>query len=125
MVATESARKSVENMEWYVLNHDFNANKVESFNIFGNSKFINYVAEALTNFITYDDFKEQIRKNLMYCFWSKTEYEIAVGGLLSKYPEDFEKIDVYSQVLPNLDTLCHYIIDTYNAEPKRKKQINV
>lgn len=110
-------------MEWYVLKHDFNANKIIEFNIFNNSKFVDGVAEQLTNFITFNTFKEKLRKNLMYCFWSKSEYEIAAGSLFSTYPDEFEKIDVYSQLLPNLDQLCHYIINTYNIESKRKKEI--
>ena len=48
---------------------------------------------------------------MMYHYWSRSEYEIAVGGLHSKYPENFEKIDAYHQLEMNLDHIVDYIND--------------
>ena len=48
---------------------------------------------------------------MMYHYWSRSEYEIAVGGLHSKYPENFEKIDAYYQLEMNLDHIVNYIND--------------
>ena len=81
-------------------------------NIFNNS-FIEDVYKALENYISYDLFKEEIKKSLMYHFWCKAEYEVMISDLSEKASE---KIDVYYQLLPNLDKLCDYIIDTYNEE---------
>ena len=110
----------MENMEWYVLRHEFNEDKIESFNIFHSVRFYDGVEEALKKFVTYDTFKEEIRIQLFCAFGSKVEYEIICSGLFEK-SEEF-KIDIYYQVLPNLDILCRYIIEQYNKR-KRKKII--
>ena len=101
-------------MEWYVMLREFNGKRIVPFNIFNSAKFNDGVEKLLNDFITFDDFKEKLKNELMYAFWCKSEYEIAVGGLFSKYPAEFDKIDIYTQVLPNLDILAHYIIDFYN-----------
>lgn len=46
----------------------------------------------------------------MYYYWSKCEAEIAVGGLFIKSIEELEKIDIYSQLQPNLDRITEYVI---------------
>lgn len=108
------------NLKWYVLNHDFNKNTIEKWNIFNSSRFIDGLNNLLKKYTTFSDFKEKLEKELMYCFWSKAEYEIIVGGLFAKEDKDFFKIDIYSQVKPNLDILANYIIDEVNKK-KRKK----
>ena len=99
-------------MEWYVLFCDFNSNKIVEKNIFDNWKFKEDVEKAYKKYKKdkdYDVFKEQIGKELMYYFWCKAEYEILCQGLFAK-EENIRKIDIYSQVLPNLDILAKYII---------------
>lgn len=110
-------------MEWYVLNYSWNDKKVNEFNIFNSSRFKDGVEKLLKNFITFEDFKEKLEKELMYAFWSKAEYEIMVADLFCEEPDEWEKIDIYTQVKPNLDILAHYIIDYYNNMPKRKKKL--
>ena len=108
-------------MKWYVLRHDFNSNKIENFNIFDHWRFSEDIEKALKKYENFNTFKENVKKELMYYFWCKSEYEIIVGGLHAELDwENFEKIDIYNQVLPNLDIFCKYIIDEYNKN-KRKK----
>ena len=54
---------NVDNLEWYVLNYDFNGKKVENFNIFRSCRFVDGVKELLDNYITFEDFVENIRIN--------------------------------------------------------------
>lgn len=110
------------NLRWYVLNHDFNANTIIQWNIFNSSRFLDCLEEAIKKYTTFESFKERLNKDLMYCYWSKAEYEIIAGGLFAKKDDDFSKIDIYSQVKPNLDILANYIIDEVNKK-KRKKLI--
>lgn len=98
-------------MEWYVLNENFNEKKIEHFNIFDSWTFSEAVKNLLTNFITFEDFVEKLDKELKYAFWSKAEYEILIMGL---FDEKAIKIDVYSQVKPNIKILANYIIDEHN-----------
>lgn len=108
------------NLKWYVLDYDFNSDAIIKFNIFNSSKFNDCVNELIKKYSNFTDFKEKLKKDLMYCFWSKSEYEIVVGGLFAKEDKDLFKIDVYEQVLPNLDILVDYIINEVNKK-KRKK----
>lgn len=61
-------------------------------------------------FKDYASLKEWLRKEFMYYYWSKCEAEIAVGGLFIKSIEELEKIDIYSQLQPNLDRITEYVI---------------
>ena len=103
-------------MEWYVLNYDCNRGKIYSFNIFSNSRFSKYVNELLDNFITMDKFIEELGNEVRYCFWSKREYEISVGDAFDTNFDNYEKIDVFDQVMPNIKALAKYIIDKHNEQ---------
>ena len=114
----------IKDMKWFVKNWDFNGKKLENFNIFCNWKFIDGVQHTLDKYFdispyNFEDFKEDIRRELQYCFWSKREYELFIGDAFEEDINTYEKVDVYSQVLPNLDILCNYILDNY-----RKVEIN-
>lgn len=104
-------------MEWYVLRHNFNKDKIETWNIFNHWKFKEDVYEMLDNFITFDNFIEDLERIIKYYFWSKVEYEIEVAGMFSKN-EKTEKWDVSMQLIPNIRPLALYIIEQYNMEKK-------
>lgn len=108
-------------MKWYVLRYDFNAKMIEKFDIFKHSTFSSTVEKLLKEFVTYDDFKEKVRKELSYCYRTRAEYEILVSSIFNNSET---KIDIYDQVEPNLDILCHYIIDYWNDMKGRRKKIN-
>lgn len=97
-------------MEWYVLLHDFNKDKIISYNIFNNSKLDKELKELKENYISKENFVSELDKILRWCFWSQSEYEIMVGDLFEKDLDKYEKIDVYQQLKPNLNTLANYII---------------
>ena len=103
-------------MKWYVLNYDWNRKKVCSFNIFDSCRFSQGIKELLDNFVTMDKFIEDLTKEIKYCFWSKREYEISVGDAFDTNFDNYEKIDVSQQVLPNIDALAKYIIDKHNEQ---------
>ena len=106
-------------MEWYVLNYDFNKKKIETFNIFRNTRFSEAVQKLLENYITFDDFVEKLKNEIKYSFWSKREYEISVGDAFCG-EEELEKWDISMQVLPNIKILAKYIINFYNEEEVEK-----
>jgi hypothetical protein len=103
------------NLEWYVFYKDFNSKKIIRYNVLGGS-----FAEELAKNIrkrkisNKADLKEYLKRDFMYHYWSKSEYEVAVGGLHNKYPEEFEKIDIWYQLEPNLDRIVDYIITEMN-----------
>ena len=97
---------------WNVLLHDFNSDKIITYNVFSDefkeNLYKEYRKKKINNKL---ELKEYIKSKMMYHYWSRSEYEIAVGGLHSKYPENFEKIDAYYQLEMNLDHIVDYIND--------------
>lgn len=109
-------------LEWYVLRHDFNKKKIIRYNVLKNWEEDLKIARRKKKFDSKETLKEWLRKELMYYFWSKSEHEIAVGGLFSKYPEEFEKIDIWYQIELNLDIMTDYIIKEMNFRFKEDKK---
>jgi hypothetical protein len=105
-------------MEWYVLWHEFNEDKVEKYNIFGHRIFDEGVRKALKKYTTFKEFKEELRKALFYTYGSKCEYEILCKGFCGG--NEWFKIDIYDQVLPNLDILARYIVNYHNSDGRRR-----
>lgn len=95
-------------LEWYVLNYNFNKKKVVQYNIFYQD-FIDglYKEYKKKNILTKDDLKEFIKR---YCFnyMGRIEYEIMVGDLFDDI-DNCEKIDVYTQVMMNIDRIVDYV----------------
>ena len=70
-----------------------------------------------TGFILlYNTIALELTKEVKYCFWSKREYEISVGDAFDTNFDNYEKIDVSQQVLPNIEALAKYIIDKHNEQ---------
>lgn len=98
------------NLVWNVLNKDFNSKKIKKYNIFGRGFVEELHKKVLKKEVsTYKELKEFINNWARYYYWSRTEFEIAVGGLFARDIEEFEKIDVYRQVEMNLDRITEYV----------------
>jgi hypothetical protein len=54
----------------------------------------------------------------MYRYWCKCEFEVIIGGLFSKTIDELDKIDVWYQIEPNLDTIVDYL--NYKMDLKLK-----
>ena len=105
-------------LEWNVLWHDFNKDKIVPFNIFSNLR--DFQQELFKRIKkgeikTRDDVKEFISRECRYQYWSRAEYEVFVSGIVSKH-DTVEKIDVYHQVEINLDRITDYVIQTLQIE---------
>lgn len=59
---------------------------------------------------TWDEFREFIKKESMYQFWARCEYEIVLQSWPTGNVE--KKIDVYDQIMANLDLVT---LALYNA----------
>lgn len=97
---------------WNVYYYNLNKRKIEIHNVFNHWRFIEYSAKAIKKFK--DDTKaleEQIRKELMYYYWSKYEWEVIISSFTAN-PKDDEcvKVDVYSQVMLNWDRFFEYFL---------------
>ena len=61
---------------------------------------------------TFEEFKEFVKKESMYQWWSRCEYEI----ILQCWPgqDHSEKWDVYQQIMINLDLVTNILIQNLN-----------
>ena len=115
----------MRDMEWYVYINNFNGSRIEKYNIFEHGGFNEAVRQAYKQYK--DDFPEfstEVKRKLMYLFWSKCEWEI----ILHDWPESDrctkKKIDVYQQVMLNWDVFIKYVWDMAHARktPAKKKK---
>ena len=65
-------------IEWLVYRFNFNAQKIEKFNIFDHGGFLIYTQKPIKKYISKEDFKDQLKKELLYYFWSKAEHELVI-----------------------------------------------
>lgn len=101
-------------LEWNVIQYDINDKKLVKFNIFNHYRFYEDVKKLLKQYKNKNEFAEELKKDLMYYFWCKAEYEILISGLFSKDPNETEKIDIYDQIILNYDRFVNYILDNKN-----------
>ncbi len=95
-------------LKWYVLHQNFNKEEIEFYNVLQGWE--ERIRKARKKVKTKTEFKEWLKKEFMYYYWSRSEYEIVVGGLFSEYPKEFKKVDIWSQIEPNLDRITEYVI---------------
>lgn len=95
----------MKDLEWNVYIYDFNNKKIKPYNIFYKDCIKEIVNGVVENRI---DLKQAILKWARYHYWSKTEYEVLIGGVFD-LPSNFEKIDIYYQIEMNIDRITEYI----------------
>lgn len=65
-------------MEWIVYNFNVNKQKIEAYNILKHYSFREYAKKAAKKYKTKEEFTEQLKRELMYYFWSRSEYELVI-----------------------------------------------
>ena len=106
-------------MEWNVYVYNINARRIEQYNIFEHYKILEYCKKALKKYRDdKEQFIEQVRRELMYYFWGKVEWEITIDEYPSYHGDTAKKVDVYEQVKLNWDVFADYI---WNHREKLKR----
>ena len=104
-------------LKWIVIlpNQTYN---ITTYNIFNSVSFVSGLMDLKARFKKDNSIvlKEQIKKLLMYSFWSKAEYEIMVKLLFGK---EEHKIDVYEQVMLNYDVFYDYLMNNWKQIPAK------
>ena len=96
------------NLEWNVLNYDWNEKKIVNYNVIKQDLIDDIVKKARKKEITkHNELNECIRNWAFYHYRRRCEYEILVGDLCNE--PKLEKIDIYRQIEINLDRLTEYI----------------
>ena len=95
-------------LEWNVYVSDFNSKKIETHNVFEHGRFWDDCCKNWKkNKADKEAFAEQLRRDLMYYYWSKCEWEVVVQSWPSGRGE--MKIDVYDQIMLNWDKFVDYV----------------
>lgn len=105
-------------LEWNVFVYNYNAKRIEAFNVFSHYGFLKDCFKAYNDSDgDLNEFQKSIKQSLMYYFWSKFEYEIVISQFTSGDPVK-KKIDVFEQVMLNYDVFVNglfadleYIVD--------------
>jgi hypothetical protein len=95
------------NLEWYVLKYDANSDSIVTYNVMTGIAELLYKKVKKKEVYNRASLKEFLKKEFMYNYWSRTEYEILVSGLSSD--ANIEKIDIYEQLEMNLDNITDYV----------------
>lgn len=97
-------------MKWYVYYENPIKRTIEKFNIFDHSWFTNACAckaEECKN--DKETFAVEVKRDLMYYFWSKCEWEINLSSWINPDRCNYLKIDVYDQVMLNFEQFIDYL----------------
>lgn len=113
--------RTTEPLVWNVLNLSTDGTYIRQYNIFYDGFAEEVKKEIKRRKITNrDDFKKYIDTWAHYYYWSKTECEMLIGDLFSKSVDDFHKVDLYAQIVINLDKIVDYIINKLKIDFKQK-----
>ena len=125
-------------MTWNVYMRDSNGREIKVFNIFDHHSFRESVIKLKRKKFPKEVFAEMLKREVMYYFWSKYEYEVVVTSfppyidkkeldrLNAEYeeynikwghyplrmdarPEIGSKIDIYAQMMLNWDVFVDYV----------------
>lgn len=128
--------------EFYVLNYDFNKQKVIMFNIFDNTDVYDLTLKEVKKYChspkkyTYyrfmydgsekhvygfEGFCENLSSIIRYQEWSRREYEISVGNAFETDIDKYEKWDCYQQADPNIEIIAREVIYQYRQWIKENK----
>lgn len=102
------AKRKVD-LEWNVILVDLNSRKIKNYNVLYSYNEDIYKEYTKGKIKTLEELKNYLKLTLQRQYWARFEYEIAVGGLSSKYPEEYEKIDAFRQISMNLDRITEYV----------------
>lgn len=107
-------------LEWYAFRYDSNERKIKFINVLSGmeediAKKIKKGSKDKWKPVTdYKSFKDYIKGELMYYYWSKSEHEVVISDSHNEDTE--EKHDIWWQLEPNLDRICEYIINKLNLK---------
>lgn len=108
------------NLTYYAFIYDWNTKSLEWINVLGD-RYKEHLVKALktkteeVRIKNRDELKKDLKSYLFYYYASRAEYEVSVGDLFCetdpvKYVDKMVKLDVYNQVIKNLDVMVDYII---------------
>lgn len=103
-----SKKINEKKLEFYVLSTDMHSGEPVMFNIFNNIRIRNEIIELLKKEPTKEELKKKLDSICMNQLWTRIQYEIDVKRHSSE--GEWNRVDCYDQVKPNLDMLTDYLL---------------
>lgn len=100
---------NIKKPAFYAIHYSWNDRRIKPLNII-NTTIINELKKKVKKSAKRNELKEGLISLLKYYYWSKAEYEIMAGDLFCKR-EEFEKIDIWFQLEPNVDLILDIILE--------------
>lgn len=95
-------------MEWNVIYYDFNRRAITTYNIFNHGRFYEDVKAVMKKNLSRKDFDEALKRELMYYFWSRCEWELVISPWVGD-ENAAVKQDVAWQVMNNWSRFSDYV----------------
>lgn len=111
-------------MEWWVIYYNFNKRAIEQYNcLAGREDDIRKMQKKADGDI--EVFKELLKREMMYRYWSKAEWEVIVSSWppSNDHKEEY-KLDVWTQIYMNWDKFVDYCW-TCKIPAKKKDSIHL
>lgn len=103
---------------FYVLNWDFNTDSLEEYDILPYFRDCYKSLNKSKRPSTDKEWKDFVKKNGMYEFWSRCQYEIIVTGWPKQKNE--AKVDVWRQIKMNIDLIVKILMEEFETAKKGK-----
>lgn len=103
-------RKAGVKLEYWVFYIDWNKKKPKRVNILEGLEEEVYIRIKRKKIGNREELKDWLKIEFMYHYWSKSEYEYALGSVWWKTEEELGKYDVWYQIEKNLDMITDYIM---------------
>lgn len=136
-----------KNLKWIVYGDDFNSREIVKYNIFDHMSFVEDVYKIKKKFKNdFESFSKEVKRSLMYYFWSKCEYEVIITDwptsfVTQKSIEDIKetpsgrvdgvqlekgiKVDIYDQVGLNWDAFINYLWNNLSTPTRKKSKVTL
>lgn len=99
----------MKKLTWNVFYYDINRKFISQFNIFDHASFRRSVEKNLSRCTDKATFEKELKRDAMYYFWSRFEWEIAISPLTDISEKAAQKIDVYRQIENNWPVFLNYV----------------
>lgn len=110
--------------EWNVFVEDFGRKEIIVYNIFEHFIFKEDCDKAWENHKdNLKEFETEVKRSLMFYYWSKCEWEIALSDFPPSEKFTKKKVDVYQQVMMNWEIFIAYLYSFYETSTKRNESI--
>lgn len=117
-------------LEWYAYYESWSKGEIVPFNIFDHGRLLEDLQKAMKKIHVREDIPEEkeeflkiLKRDLMYYYWSKCEWEIILSAWINSDRVKEIKIDVYDQIMLNWHIFSEYVwANRKELKPKRVRK---